>query len=284
MTQSTSTIFLPGQPLNTGYNHICDPDHHPLQHIRFGRIWLPQPGDTWNHSSGENEEVISLLSGSAAVRLPDGQEFVMGPRKDPFSAPPTMLYLPPGTTYSILAGIGGYDAGLSAAKAQPGGQALLLSPEKIKKERHGAGTWGRKVYLGTVGDFPIQRLMVGETFNRPGQWTSYPPHKHDQEKPPQEFPYEEIYFYFLKPKNGFAMQRVYDAPDHPEARDEVFLLRDGDTVLVPHGYHPVVGAPGYQMGYLWIMAGVEGHRTYGQTSVDPDHLWLTQVEPILEND
>jgi 5-deoxy-D-glucuronate isomerase len=107
--------------------------------------------------------------------------------------------------------------------------------------------------------------MVGETFNRPGGWTSYPSHKHDEVNPPHELPYEEIYFYLFKPQAGFAIQRVYDAPEHEEAMDVTMFLRDGDTGLIP---------PGYQMYYLWAMCGEVGHRTYGQTTVDPDLRWL----------
>jgi 5-deoxy-glucuronate isomerase len=125
--------------------------------------------------------------------------------------------------------------------------------------------------------------MVGETFNRPGGWTSYPPHKHDTVNPPHEMPYEEIYFYLFKPKAGGAIQRVYDAPEREEALDVTLLLHDGDAGLIPHGYHPVAGAPGYQMYYLWVMCGEAGHRTYGQTTVDPDHRWLLPVEPLLDD-
>jgi len=123
-----------------------------------------------------------------------------------------------------------------------------------------------------------QRLLVGETLNPPGNWSSYPPHKHDR-KAPSEAPLEEVYFFKIKPPHGFGLQRIYTSPEDENPFDEVFLLENDDTVVIPRGYHPVVAAPGYQLYYLWVLAGEE--RKYGAWSDDPNHRWLRNCEPMI---
>lgn len=284
MTSEKTQLHFPAQTLAPGYNLICSPENSPLRWLTFGRLWLPAGTPAWEHQTGGNEEVLALVHGGGVVAVEGGQTFTLAPRPDPFAAPPTYLYLPPGCTYRVVPGAGGLDAALSAAEAEPGGQPLLLPPESAVYTRHGAGRWARKVYLGTTLNYPIQRLMVGETLNRPGGWTSYPPHKHDEANPPHEMPYEEIYFYQFKPGAGFGMQRVYDLPGKPGGIDAAYVVKDGDTVAVPHGNHPVAGAPGYRMWYLWVMCGEKGSRTYGQTNTDPAHRWILDAEPLIEAD
>jgi 5-deoxy-glucuronate isomerase len=194
-----------------------------------------------------------------------------------------MLYLPPDCEYRVTATTGGADLAVVAAPAIHSGEPLLFSPEQMRATRHGAGPWGRKIYMGITESPAPQRLMVGETFNRPGGWTSYPPHKHDAPNPPQEMPYEEVYFFLLKPAAGFALQRIYDPPECANRRDIALVVRNGDAVVIPRGYHPVIGTPGYQLYYLWMLCGDVGNRTYGQSTLDPDHAWLNQVEPLLED-
>jgi 5-deoxy-glucuronate isomerase len=275
-------LHFPAPKLQPGYNPICDPTNSPLRWTRFGRLWLGEQNGAWAHETGDHEETLVLLRGGGTLQISDGPSYTIGQRLDPFSGPPTMLHLPAGCAYRVVAGPDGLDAAIAAAPATQGGEPILIAPHNASETRHGAGPWGRKIYMGTAGDYPIQRLMVGETFNRPGGWTSYPPHKHDTYAPP-EVPYEEIYFFTIKQQAGFGIQRIYDPPASPDALDATLVLHDGDTVVIPRGYHPVVGAPGYQMHYVWILCGEAGHRTYGQVTTDPSHAWLQQVEPLLED-
>jgi len=124
------------------------------------------------------------------------------------------------------------------------------------------------------------RLLVGETFNPPGNWSSYPPHKHDTLNPPLEAPAEEIYFFLVSPPQGWGIQRIYTAPDHPEPLDEVYVVQDGDATILPRGYHPVCAAAGYRLYYLWGIAGEE--RRYGAWTDDPAHAWVKAAEPLLK--
>lgn len=279
-------LLFPATSLKTGYNHICDPTNSPLRWLHFGRLWLPGPEESWQHETGNHEETLALLQGSGKVVVNGKGSYELGTRRDPFSDAPTMLYLPARCTYTVTGGKAGIDLAISAAPASDGfdGQPLLFPAATAVQTHHGAGMWRRKIYMGTEGDHPIERLIVGETLNRPGGWTSFPPHKHDTRDAPREMPYEEIYFFLMKPQTGFAIQRVYDPPQREQALNATLLVRNGDTVVIPRGYHPVVGAPGHQMYYLWVLCGEPGERTYGQVTLDPDCAWLQHVEPLLESE
>jgi 5-deoxy-glucuronate isomerase len=128
--------------------------------------------------------------------------------------------------------------------------------------------------MGNDSDIP-QNLIVGETINPPGNWSSSPPHKHDVDDLPMESKLEEVYFYKLKPQQGFGLQRIYS--DDGDL-DEAYVIRDGDTVAFPRGYHPVVAAPGYQLYYLWVLAG---EKRIMCPNDDPDHAWVKDTEPII---
>ena len=110
------------------------------------------------------------------------------------------------------------------------------------------------------------RLIVGETLSPPGNWSSYPPHKHDRQAAPEEVALEEVYFYRLQPAGGFAVQIVYG-----DDRESARIVRDGDVVTIASGYHPVVAAPGYALYYLWVLAG-EGRELVPY--LDPGHAWV----------
>jgi len=123
--------------------------------------------------------------------------------------------------------------------------------------------------------FGSQRLLCVEVYTPSGNWSSYPPHKHDVHDPPHEVALEEIYHYRLPP-DGFALQRLYD-----ETSDEVVMVRDGETVLVKRGYHPVVAGPGFDIYYLNVLAG--DHPSWA-ASDDPGLAWVRKTwnsrEPI----
>jgi 5-deoxy-glucuronate isomerase len=110
--------------------------------------------------------------------------------------------------------------------------------------------------------------MVVEVFTPAGNWSSFPPHKHDVHNPPEEVDLEEIYYYRIERPEGFAVQKVYTAD---RRIDETMTVRDGELVLVPEGYHPVVAAHGYNVYYLNALAG--SARSLA-CSDDPDYAWV----------
>ena len=115
---------------------------------------------------------------------------------------------------------------------------------------------------------------MGETWIPAGHWCSCPPHSHDKTVPGEESLLEEVYYFRFKPSTGFGFQGIYT--DNRDV-DEAYIIRDGDAVMIPQGYHPNVAGPGYQMRMQWGMAGPE--RSW-LTHEDPDHAWIGQEKDV----
>ncbi len=279
-------LFFKGQGFIEGYTPIAHPGNSPLQRIEFGRLQL-RPGNSYSGQSGNHEVVLDILAGTCEATITfDGATTTyphLGGRADVFSGRPTLICLPPGAHYTITANsTQPLDMAVSAGPCPPGGRPAVIGPNDSITRTVGVANWERQVHLGTVGTGVTRRLMVGETINKPGCWSSYPPHKHDTNRPGQESAMEEVYFYLLKPRQGFGVQCLYDAPQVAERLEAAFLVRDGDTVVLPHGYHPAVAAPGYQLCYLWTLYSEEGIYGSEAWSEDPDHAWIRNVEAMLK--
>ena len=148
-------------------------------------------------------------------------------------------------------------------------QPKLITPQDVQSSLRGGGNASRQIVDIIAPDFPADRLVAIEVYTPGGNWSSYPPHKHDVHNPPVEVDLDEIYYYRVdRPKEGFALQRLYsyDKPD-----DVIVRAADGDAVLVRSGYHPVVAGPGYNVYYLNFLAGTS--RTLAVTE-DANHVWL----------
>ncbi|MDQ1408965.1 MAG: 5-deoxy-glucuronate isomerase [Acidobacteriaceae bacterium] len=153
----------------------------------------------------------------------------------------------------------------SKAKLQP----RLITPGDVATSLRGGGNASRQIVDIIKPDFPADKLVVIEAYTPGGNWSSYPPHKHDVHNPPNEVDLDEIYYYRIEhPKEGFALQRLYSAD---KSRDFTVRAQDGDAVLVHSGFHPVVAGPGYNVYYLNFLAG--SSRTLSVTE-DPNHLWI----------
>ena len=192
-----------------------------------------------------------------------------GGRKDVFSAAGTAVYAPPGKALELRAAGGPATIIISTAPldgAQPA-QARLIPPDAQAYKTVGTGNWQRNIRTILGPEHQAGRIIAGETINPPGNWSSYPPHKHDSHRPPQEVQLEEVYFYKCDPKEGFGVQLNYDDAQ----KEEVSVVRDNDVAVIRTGYHPVVAAPGYSLYYYWVMAG------QGRVMIpyfDPKHAWV----------
>lgn len=267
--------FKAKEPIE-GYQVIASPENSPLKWLTFGTLNLFSKTNIYEGKLADEEAVLTLLSGTGTIEIREnsGQtiHYSLGPRTDPFTERATMIYLPPQSTFQVTGLSPVFKSTLHKVPAEKQGHPLLIQPKDVTPVPTGRDNWQRDICLCTAMDLPIQRLSMGETISQPGNWSSYPPHKHDEEKLPMEFALEEIYYFLLNPKQGFGMMRVYDPPEWKDRLDETFVLQDGDTVVIPHGYHPVVVAPGYQIYYLFSLAGRERH--HGTWSDDPDHQWV----------
>jgi 5-deoxy-glucuronate isomerase len=228
----------------------------------------------------DGEEVaLVALAGRISVAA-NGRTWTFGERADVFEGPPQALYLPPGTEYSVRAETCAEWATCGAA-SDSAYDAREIGPSDYKVELRGAGNASRQVVTVIGPDFPADRLLVVEVWTPAGNWSSYPPHKHDVLDMPAENRLEEVYHYRVQTEDGFALQRIYS----PERElDTTFPVRDGDTALIPWGYHTTAAAPGHPLYYLNVLAGDERALTARE---DPDHCWVRdewadqQVDPRL---
>ena len=189
-------------------------------------------------------------------------------RDDVFTDRATALYLPPGETLEIRADAP-FEAVIFSTPAPDGGAPVLIGPDDVQVNARGRANYSREVHNIFVDDPHVRRLMVGETFNPPGNWSSFPPHKHDGRD--GEPTLEEVYYYRVDPPQGFGQQMLYTN----DGECVTHSVRDGDTVLLPYGYHPVSSPPGYRLYYLWGMAGA--HRKLALHE-DPAHTWIHRAQ------
>jgi len=247
-----------------------------LRFLDFAHLQLAR-GEKHSSTTGAREYVLDIFSGRATVTVEtaDGKRQSYesaGGREDVFSGPPVMIYLPPQAKYEIQSVSERFDAGIFSAPAQTSLPARLVAGADVVTKQVGRDNWQRTIYSGLDERIPAERLLAGETLNPPGNWSSYPPHKHDRSNPPNEAVLEEVYYFRLQPAQGYGFIWTYTDAADPEGFSTVFVVEDGDTVLLPKGYHPVVVAPGYQLHYTWVLAGEE--RRYGAWADDPRHAWV----------
>lgn len=248
-----------------------------LQFLEFSLLTLPD-GEAYSGSTTDQECVLDVFSGIASIEVENRSSKntfpQVGGRRDVFSGPPCMLYLPPHCVFHVLAARQTFRAGLFFAPAMRPGKPSLLAGSSVVTRQVGQGCFERTVYTAIGEDLPAERVLAGETLNAPGCWSSFPPHKHDRPNPPQEARLEEVYYFQIQPANGFGFIWTYTAGDDADGFNNVFVVENGDTVLLPKGYHPVVAAPGCQLHYTWVLAGEE--RRYGAWAEDPKYAALKQ--------
>ena len=208
--------------------------------------------ESWE-SASELEVVAVILSGQVDASI-DGRDLgPAGGRRSVFEGPGHAVYSPPDAMMRITAR--GGTAELALVSVQPGksipGTARVIRPEDQRIASVGQENWSRSVRTMLGPEHAASRLLLGETVNPPGNWSSYPPHKHDVQALPSEVRLEEVYLFKVDPPEGFGVQVRYDE----DGNEEAFLVRDGEAAVIASGYHPVVAAPGYALYYLWAMAG-----------------------------
>ncbi len=229
------------------------------------------PGASFELTTGQHETLVLPLSGGCTVG-----ELVLTGRPNVFAGPTDFAYVPIESTVTITSRHGGRFA-LPSARAEHRLPDRYGPSDDVPVELRGAGRASRQVNnFCTPDTFDADKLIAVEVLTPAGNWSSYPPHKHD-EHTEHERPLEEIY-YFEIDRNGIGYQRVYG----PEI-DILKEVRTGDVVLIPNGYHgPSMAPPGYHMYYLNVMAGPDPDRAW-LFSDDPAHTWIRDTwadEPI----
>ena len=251
--------------------------YNPCRLLGFDLLVLPA-GERFASQTGDREVLAVILGGKATFEVA-GKRFVdVGGRPNVFAGKPHSVYLPAGVEYTISAE-GAVQIALTSAPSD-----LQVEPYTIGPDRVTSGTWGAANFtryfnqiLTEAGqpDLPARRLIVGETFTPSGNWSTYPPHKHEIDDLPREAFQEEMYYFKVNAADGFGICRYYNG----EGVEGNFTVRDNTILMAPTGYHTVVSAPGYMTYYLWFLAGEHRHQA---TVDDPSLGWISRTVPMLK--
>ena len=235
------------------------------QYVSFAVYHLSR-GQTLRGAADGRETAVVVLSGIGKAELNGQSVGQLGERLSVFeNKAPYALYLPEDASYQVECTSDGMEIAVaSAPTAHRHLPARVLRPQDVSVELRGEGNTQRRIQHILDIDQEAEHLIIVEVITPAGNWSSFPPHRHDTENPPYEAYLEETYYHHVQPADGFAFQRVYTY----EGFDETVAVHDGDLVLVPRGYHVVSAAPGFDLYYLNIMAG-------------PHRAWNYQVDPAF---
>jgi 5-deoxy-glucuronate isomerase len=263
-------LILSVTPESAGWDYIY------FQARRLGT------GESWSFDTGDHEFAFVNLTGRYAVKSNRGEWSGIGGRKSVFESAAHALYLPRHTQLTVTAEEAGEFAVTWVATDQDH-DPWLIKPEDVPSAIRGGDNVSRQINDLLPPGSPVHRLVLVEVYTPSGNWSSYPPHKHDIHIEDEngnliEADLEEVYFYQVDKPEGYAYQRVYtdeNSPMHQAGQPIDALMRatHNSAVLVPEGYHPVVSAPGYTTYYLNVLAG-SAQSLANQD--DPQYTWVKQ--------
>ena len=239
-------------------------------------------GETWQETYPGQEAALVILSGRCTVRIAVAGDQALAPQKfewrglggraDVFSGLPTTVYAPPGSAITITAE-SRLEIAIGKAPADSCFPPAVVRPDDVRVNSAGIANWRRDVRLMLPpGSSISQRLIVGETINPPGNWSGFPPHKHDGTQPGENL-LEEFYLFKAKPLDGFGLQPLYCG-----GVGEVYFVGNDDVTVMLNGYHPTVATPGTTLYYLWMLSG--DSKAY-DISIDPTFRWLSNAEAVI---
>jgi 5-deoxy-glucuronate isomerase len=263
-----------GRAASGPYRVDVDPQRAGWQYCSLRVLDLP-PGGAHTFATGESEWIVLPLSGGATVTAEERTYRLHG-RTGVFDAVSDFVYLPRETRATIASDAGGRFA-LTGARCTRRFPVRHVPAEAVPVELRGAGECSRQVNNFAAADvFECDKLIAVEVLTPGGNWSSYPPHKHDEDVPGHESVLEEIYYFEIAAHHGtpgLGYHRV--TPSGPGHRTDVLAeVRAGDVVLIPDGWHgPSIAAPGHDMYYLNVMAGPAAERAW-LISDHPDHAWI----------
>ncbi|GCD45672.1 5-deoxy-glucuronate isomerase [Streptomyces paromomycinus] len=262
------------------------PRYASLRHASLRILRLP-PGGSHTFATGDSEWIVLPLNGGCTVAVGGDSDtpFELSGRKDVFSGVTDFAYVPRDAEVRISSAAGGRFA-LTGARCSRRLPARHGPASGVPVELRGTGNCSRQVNnFGAAGVFACDKLIAVEVLTPGGNWSSYPPHKHDECRPGEESELEEIYYFEIAPAHGSAglgYQRV--TPSGASSRtgrgtDVLAEVRSGDAVLIPDGWHgPSIAAPGHTMYYLNVMAGPGEERAW-LICDHPDHGWIRDTWP-----
>jgi 5-deoxy-glucuronate isomerase len=256
--------------LENGYNMIVDGE---LKELTLGAI-LMSAGETVTHELSDREHALVLIYGNCSLRGPDGNTYVFGPRADPCTDKPYILFHP-GAGEVVVTASEETLVAVCASTVTSDAPVQYLQPGDIREGERGQDNWTRWVRLAAWSDNTEgNRLMVGETITPSGNWSTIPPHRHERYEEGAEAPYEEAYFYRFSRPQGYGLVWQFD---ESTGMDQAFSVRNNDTIYIGSGYHPVVCGPGATLYHLTVMAG---QYRQSMASLHPDYRFLVEEKGI----
>jgi 5-deoxy-glucuronate isomerase len=255
VTRPGSNILLRSRTLpkgQSGAQLALTPQRAGWEYVGFAARQIAA-GESWSGRTGGDEVCLVLLGGLASIAwFPGGDKRVtLGPRRDVFSGYPHAVYLPPQTRFEVRA-TRVTEIAVCRSPTAKRFAARVIRPADCGLEVRGGGNATRQIIDILPPSAEADRLLVCEVLTPAGNWSSYPPHKHDRHQPPVEADLEETYYYRFSSPDGYGIQRLYTAQDREE---QVLRVTHGDLVLVREGYHPFVASPGVDAYYLNTLAG-----------------------------
>jgi len=254
--------------LKEGINDIkCDDIFNYIK--EFGVLCFQSPNE-YRFETKDNEVAVLILEGKCDISV-DGKDYKgLGRRESVFDGIPTAFYIPIHSSFSIK----GTKAKIAICKAKSSVKTkhALIEPEKVKLIDAGKDNWSRKVRLIIGPDSPSVNMILGETINPAGNWSGIPPAKHEKDDFPRESLHEELYYFLTEKREAWGVERIYS----PERKVNEFLYLENNTVtFMPWGYHQIVAAPGYNLYYLFFLAG-KGNKL--AQFEDPAHNWVKKAQ------
>lgn len=247
--------------------------------INFQARRLPK-GGAWSFQTGGNELALVMLGGVLDISSNRGEWRGVGGRPHVFAGLPHALYLPPHTALTVTAATD-CEFAVAWVATEEDHAPVLITPADVGIEIRGGDHATRQINRLLPPGFPCQRLVVVEVYTPGGNWSSYPPHKHDVHTVDAagnlvQADLDETYYYKIDRPEGYAIQRVYTDADSPLHRagypiDAAVIARNDDVVLIPEGYHPVSSPVGYTTYYLNVLAGTAQSLA---AQDDPDYAWI----------
>ncbi|WP_300008784.1 5-deoxy-glucuronate isomerase [Pseudonocardia sp.] len=263
------SVIRAGEAVEGSFSLVVTPMTAGWEYSSLRVLELP-PGGSATFDTGEDETIVLPLAGGCTVAC-DGERFELAGRRSVFTRVTDFAYLPRDAQVTVTSAGGGRFA-LPAARASRRLPARYGPAEGVSVELRGAGQSSRQVNNFCMpGAFDADRLIAVEVLTPGANWSSFPPHKHDEERDGESV-LEEIY-YFEVAGGGPGYQRVSTSGPGREI-DVCAEVRSGDTVLIPHGWHgPSMATPGYDLYYLNVMAGPGAERAW-RICDHPDHAWV----------
>ncbi|MET9511482.1 5-deoxy-glucuronate isomerase [Streptomyces flavidovirens] len=300
MTDNDTHVLRAGAAAQGPYALDIDPKRAGWSHSSLRVLELP-PGGSHSLAAGDSEWIVLPLSGGCTVHVEgEAEGFELLGRDSAFKSVTDFAYVPRDAHAQITSGAGGRFA-LAGARCERRLPARYGPAPEVPVELRGTGNCSRQVNnFAAASAFACDRLIAVEVLTPGGNWSSYPPHKHDEHHPGVESELEEIYYFEVDggggvdghgradrdretdgPGRGSGLGYHRVSPSRPGGTDILAEVRTGDAVLIPDGWHgPSIAAPGHTLYYLNVMAGPgSGEEREWLIRDHPDHGWIRDTWP-----